>query len=117
MFVCILEKNKKEKIERKKKGKKKEIKKIEVSGCQPGWCSVRPPPTNQMKPLSSHGATPANHFLIFSDYNATFSFRLNTATPANHILIFFRYSTDADHIFWFYWNTNIFNLTLLVLIV
>ena len=93
MFVRILEKNRKEKIERKK-GKKKEIKKIEVSGCQPGWCSVRPPPTNQMKPLSSHGAT-----------------------PANHILIFFRYSTDADHIFWFYWNTDIFNLTLLVLIV
>ena len=90
-----LEKNRKEKIERKRGNKKeKENKKIEVSGCQPGWCSVRPPPTNQMKPLSSHGATPANHILIFSDY-----------------------FTDADHIFWFCWNTDIFNLTLLVLIV
>ena len=89
-----LEKNRKEKIERKRGNKKeKENKKIEVSGCQPGCCSVRPPPTNQMKPLSSHGAT-----------------------PANHILIFFRYSTDADHIFWF-WNNDILNLTLLVLIV
>ena len=93
-----------------------------------------------MKPLSSHGATPADHILIFSDYNATFLFRLNFATPANHILIFsdynatflFRfntatpphhllifldYSTGADHIFWSYLNTDVFNLTLLVLIV
>ena len=83
-----------EKIEKKRKEekegikKKQKIRKREVSGCQPGWCSVRPPPTNQMKPLSSHGATPADHILIFSDYNATFLFCLNTATPADHILIF-----------------------------
>ena len=65
--VRTLEKNGKAKIEIKRGNKKeKENKKIEVSGCQPGWCSVRPPPTNQMKPLSSHGATPADHILIFS---------------------------------------------------